>query len=372
MSKKFLLVMAIVIMASLALGACAPKTETVVEEPVVVEPVVTEAPVVEPVALPGADFKVCEITDMGGIDDKSFNATGWKGVTDAMTLLGVEGLYLESRQETDFTNNMNAFLGQDCDLIIGVGFALLGTLSDAAAANPDQWFAGIDISYDPSIANIATSTYNANEPAFLAGYLAAYYSESGIVAAYGGIPYPSVVSFLNGYYLGVQYYNAQKGTDVQVLGWDYTAQEGTMTGDFSNTENGKNVTLAFMDEGADIIMPVAGPVGVGTIAAIHERGDTARMIGVDTDWSYFYPEDAAIIIGSACKKMDEWVVRTVTTLIDGTITGGNTVATLDNGLVSFVLGSSYVDQIPADLQAELDAITAGIIDGSIQANYIAP
>jgi len=345
MSKKLMFVFAIVIMASFVLGACGAKTTTTG-------------------TTTGEQYKICEVTDMGGIDDKSFNATAWKGVSDAVDQLGVEGVYLESRQETDYANNINAFLTQDCDLIIGVGYALQTGIGDAAAQNPEQKFAGIDFAYDPEIANVVTSTYNIDQATFLAGYLAAGITETGIVATYGGMQFPSVTAFMDGFVLGVAKYNEVHGTDVQVLGWDIASQTGTFSGDFSTTSLGKDVTMGFIDAGADIIMPVAGPVGVGTIEAIHERGDTALMIGVDTDWSAFYPDDAEIILASAMKRMDQWIVNVVASIIDGTFAGGNQVATLDNGLIGIVYGSAWIDQIPADLMTELDALKADIIAGT--------
>lgn len=338
MSKKVSIILAVLLLASVVLGACKPKA--------------------------GAGFKACQVTDMGGIADKSFNATAWKGVTDAMDQLGIDGVYLESRQETDYTNNINAMLGQDCDLIIPVGYALTDATKAAAEANTEQSFITIDVGYDPIIPNVRGSYYQIDQATYLVGYLAAGMTETGIVGTYGGMDFPSVTAFMDGFWKGVEAYNLANGTSVQVLGWDPATKTGLFSGDFSNTDNGKNVTLALLDEGADIIMPVAGPVGQGTIAAIEERG-TGLMIGVDTDWSVLYPESADIILASALKKMDTWILQQIQAKIDGTFEGGQDFGTLENGLVGVAYGTAFIDQIPDALKAELDVLKTEIIAGNI-------
>ena len=215
-------------------------------------------------------IKVCQVTDVGGIDDKSFNATAWKGVEDAMADLGVEGQYLESQQQTDYEVNINAFIEEGCDLIVSIGFLLGDATAAAAEANPDQKFGIVDVNYLP-IDNIYGSGFAINESTFLNGYLAAGMSETGVVATYGGINIPPVTIFMDGFVLGVEYYNEVNGTDVSVLGWDVEAQDGLFVGNFESTDDGRTMGESLMDEGADVIMPVAGPVGAGTLAVMEER-----------------------------------------------------------------------------------------------------
>ena len=339
MYKKVSVVLAIVMVLGAILAACAPK--------------------------PGAGFKACEVTDMGGVDDKSFNAAGWLGVTSAVKDYGIEGVYLESKQQTDYANNINAFLTQNCSIIIGVGFLLGDAVKAAAEANPNQKFAIIDFSYDPVLPNVRGNGSNIDQATFLAGYLAAGMTKTGKLATYGGMQFPAVTLFMDGFVLGANKYNEVHGTNVTVLGWDVATQTGSFTGDFSNTDNGKTVTLAFLDEGADIILPVAGPVGQGTLAALRERG-TGLMIGVDTDWSLFYTDYQDVILASALKKIDVWVNQTIKTVIDGTFAGGTDIGTLENGLVGVVYGVKWDSQIPASLKTEIDGLKADIIAGNIQ------
>jgi basic membrane protein A len=155
---------------------------------------------------------------------------------------------------------------------------------------------------------------------------------------------------------------------VQVIGWDPVAQDGLFTGDFTDTDKGRTMTETLLDAGADIIMPVAGPVGAGTLAVLEERG-TGLLIGVDTDWSAFYPTQAQYVLASAMKRMDLVVFDAIEAGINGTFTGGNFTGTLDNGRVSMDLGSAWVEKVPDDLKIEIDELKAKIISGEVSAAY---
>jgi basic membrane protein A len=206
--------------------------------------------------------------------------------------------------------------------------------------------------------------FNTDEAAFLAGYLAAGVTKTGKVATFGGIQIPTVTVFMDGFYAGVQYYNAQKGTSVEVLGWDPASQTGTFTGNFESKEDGRTLGLSFMDEGADIIMPVAGPVGEGTAAAAKDRGNV-WIVGVDADWYNTVPDFADIILTSVLKNMDITTKESIKMVIDGTFAGGVIVGTLENGGVGLAPFHDLDSMVPADLKAELDTIKAGILDGTI-------
>jgi basic membrane protein A len=309
-------------------------------------------------------FKACQVTDAGGIDDKSFNATAWKGIQDAEQELGIEGKYLESQQQTDYEKNIQAFLEEGCDLIVTVGFLLGDATAAAAGANPEQKFSIVDFAYDPTIDNVLGQVFNTNEAAFLAGYLAAGVSQTGKVGTFGGIQIPTVTVFMDGFALGVDYYNQQKGTNVEVLGWDPAAQTGLFTGNFESLDDGRNLGESLMDEGADIIMPVAGPVGLGTAAAVQERGGV-YIIGVDSDWTQTSPEFTDITLTSVLKKMDVTTQEAIKMTMDGTFVGGVVVGTLENTGVDLAPFHELDSMVPDDLKAELETLRQGIIDGSI-------
>ena len=312
-------------------------------------------------AAPGGGFKACQVTDTGGIDDKSFNATAWKGIEDAVDQLGIEGKYLESQQQTDYAANINAFVEENCDIIVTVGFLLGDDTKAGAEANPDIKFSIVDFAYDPTIPNVLGQVFNTNEAAFLAGYAAAATSQTGKVGTFGGIQIPPVTVFMDGFALGVDYYNQQKGTNVEVLGWDPATQTGLFTGNFESTDDGRAMGESLMDEGADIIMPVAGPVGLGTAAAVQERGN-AWIVGVDNDWAVVNSDYADVILTSVLKNMDVTTLAAIQSVIDGTFAGGVTVGTLANGGVGL---APLTGPVPDGLQAELDQVKADIIAGTI-------
>ena len=316
-------------------------------------------------AAPAAKAKVCQVTDTGGIDDKSFNATAWKGVEDAVAQLGVEGKYLESQQQTDYEKNINAFLDEGCNLIITVGFLLGDATKAAAEANPDTKFSIVDFAYDPTIPNVLGQVFNTDEAAFLAGYVAAGVTKTGKIGTFGGIQIPTVTVFMDGYALGAQYYNSKHGTNVEVLGWDPATQTGLFTGNFESTDDGRAMGETLMDEGADIIMPVAGPVGLGTAAAVQERGG-GYIIGVDTDWTVTSPEYSAITLTSVLKHMDVTTLNAVKSVLDGTFTGGVTVGTLTNGGVGLAEFHALDSMVSAELKAELEQVKADIVAGTIK------
>jgi basic membrane protein A and related proteins len=374
MTKKLFTLVAIVLVASMALSACAPAaTPAPVVEPTAVPVQPTAAPVVEPTAVPPTEvppteapkLKVCQVTDTGGIDDKSFNSTAWKGVTDAIAKYGnVEGKYLESQQQADYEVNINAFVAEKCDLIIPVGFLLADATTAAATANPDQKFAIIDVDY-LTFPNLRGSGFAIDQATFLNGYLAAAMTKTGKVGTYVGIAFPATTKFMDGFALGVEYYNTQKGTKVQVLGWDYKTRQGLEVGNFESTDDGRKMGEQLMDEGADIIMPVAGPVGLGTLAVMEERG-SGMLIGVDNDWSLANPDKAKFILSSAMKNMDIFVTETIGMVLDGTFKGENWIGNLENGGVALVYGSELGASVPAELKAEIEALIPMIKSGEIK------
>jgi len=341
MTKKLFAILSILIVGSMLLAAC------------------TTAPAEAP------KVKACQITDTGGIDDTSFNATAWKGVTDAQTQLGIEGKFLESKEAADYEKNINAYIEEKCDLIVTVGFLLGDATAAAAAANPDQKFSIVDYAYDPAIPNVTGQIFNTDEAAFLAGYLAAGVTKTGKVGTFGGLPIPTVTIFMDGFVKGVAKYNEVKGTDVKVLGWDAVAQTGLFSMSFDDQQKGNELAKSLMDEGADIIMPVAGSVGLGAAAAIQERGN-AYLIGVDSDWALVSTQYAGITLTSVIKLMDATTFQVIKSVVDGTFKGGeNVVGTLANNGVGLAPYHDLASLVPAELAAEIEQLKADIIAGTL-------
>jgi len=345
MSKKLLVVVSVLVLAAMVLSSCKPAATGGTGE---------------------KTYKFCEVTDTGGIDDRSFNALGWAGMEAiADKYSNVEVKYLESTQQSDYEVNINAFIQEKCDLIVSVGFLLGDATIAAAKANPDVNFAIIDVNTDPTVTNLRGNYSNIAEATFLAGYLSAGMSTTGKVGTYVGILFPATQAFMDGYAMGVAKYNEVHGTAVEVLGWDMAAQEGLATGNFESTDDGRKMAETLMDEGADIIMPVAGPVGIGSLAVMAER-KSGLLIGVDQDWSVTQPDQKDYILASALKKIDVFVMNTCEAVMDGSFKGGEDYAlTLDNGGVALGYGSVWADKVPSALKDEIDALIPDIISGKI-------
>jgi len=374
MRKWTLSLMSAVVVLSMLLSACGPAAA----------PAPTQAPPTQP---PAAKFLACQVTDVGGIDDKSFNATAWKGVQDAMAKLGVDGQYLESQQQTDYEKNINEFTQKKCNIVVTVGFLLGIATAKAAQANPNQPFAIVDYSYpdcfgpdakpgetcgsDKELPNVLGLTFETDQAAFLAGYVAAAVSKTGKVGTFGGIKIPPVTIFMVGFESGVKHYNQTHNKNVQVLGWSNDKQEGTFTGNFESKDDGRRVAESLMDEGADVIMPVAGPVGLGSAAAVKERGN-AWIIGVDTDWTVSASEYADITLTSVMKNMDVAVFDAIKAVKGGMFKGGTYVGTLQNNGVGIAPFHKAEDKVPADIKKELDQLKADIIAGKIKTGWPLP
>ncbi len=344
----------------------APAEEEAAEEEAMEE----EAPAEEEAA-EGEANRYGQITDVGGIDDKGFNQLAWTGMQRAAEELGVEVNFLESQQQTDYEKNITEFLNQGYSGIVTVGFLLGDATREASEANPDVPFAIVD--FPSQTAGDMGLLFDVDQPSFLAGYLAAGMSETGIVCTYGGIKIPPVVQFSVGFEQGVTYYNEQKGTDVQVLGWktDPAAEgggDGSFTGNFESLDDGRSFAENFFDEGCDIIFPVAGPVGLGSAAAAQDRG--FMVIGVDADLTQTNPDAAEVYLTSVLKKIDVAVFEAVRLMETGDFEGGtNFISTLGNGGVGLAPFYDYEDDVPQELKDELAEIEQGIIDGSISTGW---
>ncbi|MFM1953939.1 MAG: hypothetical protein RL118_130 [Actinomycetota bacterium] len=324
------------------------------------------------------DYKACMVSDSGGFKDASFNEEAYNGLKEAEATLGVQIATVESPNgatQTDYVSGVNSMIDEGCDLIINVGFNLAVATRDAAKAHTDVNFALIDSAlsnddYSPlSLDNVKPLQYDTAQAAFLAGYLAAASSKTGKVATYGGMLFPSVTIFMSGFKQGVAYYNEAKGKNVKVLGADGDdSSKWAATGDFNDQAKGKTLTEQFFAQGADIILPVAGPVGIGSGQATLDKTGT-MVIGVDSDWFGLAAHAAykGNILTSIEKKMAKAVLSIIKDGVDGKFAGGDAnqyVGTLDNGGVQISAQHDVV--YPDGIQAELDDLKAKIVAGEIK------
>jgi len=349
----------------------------------------------------------CQVSDTGGIDDKGFNANAWKGMQDAQAAgFAQQVKFLESNATADYARNINQFVGEGCGIIVTVGFLLGDDTAIAAAKNPTQKFSIVDFAYGTDMTNadqkkavegwaqkagvsadaaktaidnnILGLTFQTDEAAMLAGYVAAGMSKSGKIGTFGGINIPPVTIFMNGLAAGINYYNKEKGTSVKLLGWDPTASggkgNGSFTGDFSDKDKGKALTLGFIQEGADIIVPVAGPVGLGAAAAVQDnKAQGVMLIGVDTDQFVLAPEYGDVTLTSILKKIDNAVKASVQAAADGSFKGGVYVGTLANDGVGLAPFHDFDSKVPADLKAAITDLSTKISSGAVKvADYLKP
>jgi basic membrane protein A and related proteins len=317
---------------------------------------------------PSADYKACMVSDVGGIDDNSFNENAWAGMERAADELGVEVTFLESRSGEDYARNIDQHIADGCDMIVTVGFLLGDATAAAAEANPDTRFAIVDFAYDPAIPNVEGLVYNTAEGAMLAGYASASWSQTGTVGTFGGINIgPGVTDFMDGFIAGVNYWNEQNGESVTVLGGrdPNNPDSGTFTGNFDSTDDAAAVTNGMLQEGADVILPVGGPIGQGTFAAIEQSGVEAVGLGVDVDWTETVPEYADLMLTSIIKRIDNSVFQAVERAVNGEEPQPVFVSTLENEGVGIAPFHEYEDAIDQEVKDAIAEMTQMIIDGEL-------
>ena len=235
----------------------------------------------------------------------------------------------------------------------------------------------MDNAYTPPLANVDALLFNTVQDGFLGGYLAAGMTKTGKVATFGGEKLPTVTIYMDGFYDGVQYYNSKHGTHVQVLGWNESTQNGSFTGNFTDQTAGQQLTQTFITEGADIIFPVAGNVGLGAAKAVQDADSAAgsqkvNMMWVDTDGCISAAQYCKYFITSVTKGIQPAVKNAVITAANGSFKGGNYIGTLANGGVALAPYHDFASKVPASLQAELAAIKLSIIAGKIPTPTKAP
>ena len=376
MKTNFKIVSAILAVSALGLAGCSSSSTSTATSAAPSAAAATSAPAAEaapaseaPVEPAPAALKACQVTDVGGVDDKGFNQKAYKGVTDAGAKLGIVGSVLESQAETDYVPNIQSFVDQGCGIIVTVGFLLGDATKEAANANPTIPFSIVDYAYadgDITANNVLGQVFNTDEAAYLAGYLAAGMSKTGKIGTFGGINIPPVTIFMDGFYRGAMAYNAANGAKVKVLGWDPAKQKGLFTENFESLDDGRSFAQNLVDEGADIVMPVAGPVGLGSAALAKELGpDKLMIIGVDSDQFESDAANQSVYLTSVLKNMDVTTFNAISSVLDGTFAGGVTVGTLANGGVGLAPFHDMDASVPQALKDQIEALRAGISDGSV-------
>ncbi len=314
---------------------------------------------------PLAHNRVCMIAhpdSLSSLTDSSL----YMGIQEAVQNYGWESIIKEVNSYADTGNEINKLISSDCDLIVTVFFNMADAVHNSSKANPNQKFLLLDATLDPPLDNSWGQIYSADQAAFLTGYVAASVTKTGKVGTFGGVDFESVLDIMDGFTRGVAYYNEENGTDIEMLGWDVEKRDGLFIGSFSDQEAGQRITRQLMEEGADVILPVAGDwVGTKVLRTVHEA-EGAYVIGADTDWALTYPEFADIILTSIEKRMDVSVIRTVQSIVDGTFTGGTHIGTLETGEVDLAPFHELDPLISLKVKADLEQIKKDIIAGKIK------
>ncbi len=338
----------------------------------------------------------CEVTDTGGINDKSFNASAYLGLQEAAKVSpNISQSVISTPStgtESNYDSEIASFVSEKCDIIITVGFLMSDATWNAAVNNPSIHFAQVDngdtspgndgIAIAPFTGtapgnNILGLTYETQQDAFLGGYEAAAYAalknpKAPKVATYGGEQFSSVTDYMDGFYDGVQYFNSKMKKNVQVLGWNEKTQKGTFIGSFSDTATARADSVAFLGQGATTIFPVAGNDGLGTTSAVRTWNAAhklkANVEWVDTDGCVSDAADCNLFLNSVTKGVTASVKAAVLDQASGTFAGGDYIGTLANGGAAFVQDpeSAMAKQLPKSVISAVATITKGIESGSIK------
>ena len=317
-----------------------------------------------------ASLTACMVLDTGGVDDRSFNQSSWNGLQLANKANpNIAISYVPSNSQNDYAPNLANEQAKGCGTIIAVGGLMTGQVTAAAKQHPDQTYAQIDSG--SSGPNVYGLQYNTAQGAFLAGYLAAGMTKTGKVATYGGLAIPPVTIYMDGFWEGVQYYNQKNGKSVQVLGWDEAKPKaGTIVGGanaFVDQNKGKQITQTFIGQGADIIFPVAGGTGLGSVAAAKNSNGKDLVIWVDTDGCVSAPAGCSVFLTSVTKGLTSSVTKYALAVAGGAKLGGsNYIGTLANGGTGLAPFHDFDTKVPGALKAQLAAVSKGIQDGTIK------
>jgi basic membrane protein A len=307
----------------------------------------------------------CVVGDTGGFSDHSFNELTLNGVIAAAKEIGSSYKKVASATSDDLVPGIASLIAEKCNIIAAPGFDFEKPISDAAKANPKTDFAIIDDN-TINLPNVKDIVFETDEAAFIGGYIAASYSKTGVVATWGGAQYPSVTIYMDGIADGIAYYNQQKSKNVTLLGWDEKTQKGTFIGDFSNQTLAKTDTQNFLDQKADVIIPVAGSLYQGAAAAIQSSGSAAVLEGVDADIFQTDPTYKSLMLVSILKNLAA-PTQAVIVAASKSKTFDNSlyVGTLKNNGVGISSFHDFASKVDPALAGEVAKIKAGIIDGSI-------
>jgi basic membrane protein A len=327
MKKLFIILMAVMLFSAGSLFAGTPQEE-------------------------GKKLKVGLVTDVGKVDDKTFNQFAYEGMMRAAEDFGLEAKYIETQQPTDYEKNIQTFAEEGYQMIITVGFMITDATLKMAAKYPDVKFAGVDQFYAEPRDNTLGLLFAEDQSGFVAGALAAMMSKSGVIGIVAGMEIPPVIKFRKGYENGAKYVNP----NIKVL--------GVYIDSFTAPDRGKAAAEAQIAEGADVIFGAGGPTGSGGIVAAMEK----HVWGIGVDQDEYYTTmgggPAPYLLSSAMKRVDNAVYSAIKEFAEGTFKGGHYLGTAANEGIGYA--PFHDAKVPQKVKARLDDILKKLADGSLK------
>lgn len=307
--------------------------------------------------------RVCLITDVGKVDDGTFNQFAYDGMVRAAEDFGLETTYIETLAQADYATNMQTCIDSGFEVIITVGFLMTDATLAAATENPEVYFIGIDQFFAEPAPNLIGVNYREDQSGFLAGAMAALMSETGKIGGVYGIPVPAVVKFRNGYEQGAKYINP----DIEV--------QGVYIDSFTDPARGAETADQLIADGVDVVFGAGGQTGSGATLKAAEEG--VYVIGVDQD-EYFSTfgsgttPGAEFLITSAMKRVDQGVYIPIEDLVNGDDSSFGTVRVLSaaNDGVSFAPAhdSDVPQEVTDQVQGIFDSLKAGMLVTGVDPN----
>jgi basic membrane protein A len=349
MRKSLFVLIALLLVTSMALAACGGA------------------------AAPGGKLKVGLVTDVGGVNDKSFNQSAWAGVQKAMKEFGMDAKFIESKQPTDYEKNIDQFATEKYDVIITVGFLMGDATAVKAKQYPNIKFAIIDNAYFPTkgvaycddtkkdcyadggLTNVTSLMFQEDQVGFLAGVLAGGMTKSGTVCTVSGMEIPPVVRFVTGFQSGAKWMKA----DAKTL--------NVYIPSFTDPAKGKETGQSMIGQGCDVVFGVGGNTGNGGLLAAKEKGLMA--IGVDVDQYNTYPEVKDALISSAAKNVDAAVYEYLKAVNGKTAKAGVFTANLSNGGIGLAPYHDWDSKIPQAVKDKVKEATDGLKSGKLATGY---
>ena len=293
-----------------------------------------------------SEVKVGVITDVGGVNDGSYNQSAWEGLTRANEELGITTNYLESHTDSDYIPNLETFIDEEYDLIICIGYQLADAMREEAEANPDQKFAIVDDATCADLDNVTCLMFEQAQASYLVGYVAGLTTKSNTIGFVLGMSTGVMNQFGYGYCAGA----LDANPDVKIL--------QNNANSFGDTAAGKTAANNMIADGADVIFHAAGATGLGAIDACKEAGIWA--IGVDSDQSVVAPDT---ILTSAMKRVDNACYDEAKEILEGGFTQGIQTFTLADGGVDI---APTTDNIDPEVLKKVDEVKEKIISGEIE------